>query len=46
MFWNLLADAAEGTEQTAPAGGIPSYVIWIVLGVILVLFIVYFFFSG
>ena len=39
-IWNLLAD--EGNS----GGGLPSWVIWIVLGVLVLVAVAYFFFSG
>lgn len=41
---NLLAD--EGAGDTNKGGGMPSWVMWVVLGVIVVLLFAWFFFSG
>ncbi len=48
MFWNLLADAAESTGDAAgtSGGGIPSWVIYLILGIVLVAFIAWIFFSS
>ena len=41
---NLLADTDSG--DTNKGGGMPSWVMWVVLGVIVVLLFAWFFFSG
>ena len=43
MFWNLLADEAESGNTS---GAIPSWVIYVVLGVVIVAFIAWIYFSG
>ena len=43
MFWSLLADAATGNEPAATGSSLPMY---IVLGVVVVIFVVWMVFSG
>lgn len=43
MFWNLLADEGASGDTS---GAIPSWVIYVVLGVVIVAFIAWIYFSG